>query len=333
LYPVYASRLGTKPLSPADTGWIEYGYTYQPPGSWYQELDAHWAVPVVPLAPYSGIQVYYTFPGTESNAFIIQPVIQYGFNGDFGGLRWMMASWHCDAGPGCTHSTPITIAAGDAMYGTVAGSNCSNGSCVWTITSQDVTSGQRTMLTVTDTDNYYIAVGGAVEIRGGSGLGLTSCDQYPMDGVFYSGISLYDQNRSQISPTWFGAVQPATDPSCNFNVTSTATSVNLFHNPCGPNCVTASGGLTAANYCGLTGPDPQITSVTGSGGNAITLKDKCGHTGTLTLSGATASGGLTAANYCGLSGPDPQITSITGWGANGFSMTDECGKTGYIKFQ
>jgi hypothetical protein len=232
LYRVYAAQPGTEPLSPADTGWIEYAYSSQPPGASYQQLNGSWTVPVRPLAPYSGVQVYYAFPGIESSApaFILQPVLQYGYNGDFGGSNWEMASWHCDTGPGCTHSTPVIVSAGDAMYGSVASSNCLGGSCVWTVTVQDATTGQRSVGTWTDTPNYWWAAGGAVELRG-SPTGLTSCDQYPINGVFYSGISLYDQNGSLLSPAWIPQIQSGTDPSCSFSVNSTTTSVSLYHNP------------------------------------------------------------------------------------------------------
>jgi len=337
LYPVYSTILGTKPPSPVDTGWIEYAFTRKPADSSYHQLNANWTVPTAPLAPYS-YEVYFTFPGLESNTFIIQPVVQYGSSAAGGGTFWGAASWHCDTGSNCMHSPLILTGAGDAIYGSVAASNCLNGSCVWTITSQDVTTGQRTTLTVTDAENYFVAVGSAVEVRGGGGggPGITSCDQYPINGVFNSGISLYDQNGALLSPSWSGQVQPGTSPSCSFNVTSTTTSVNLYHNPCGPNCVTASGGLTAqrGGTC-----DPLQTSgftiveATASGTSAINVKDSCGHTGTMTLTGATASGGLTAHHGAGcdiFQTAGFTITAVTASGTNAINLTDSCGNTGTI---
>jgi hypothetical protein len=91
---------------------------------------------------------------------------------------------------------------------------------------------------------------------------------------------------------------------------------------------TATGGLTApfpAFGCNLAA----IRSITASGTNAITLRDGCGDTGTLTLSGATASGGLTApfpAFGCNLAA----ITSITASGTNAIALRDGCGDTGTL---
>jgi hypothetical protein len=81
---------------------------------------------------------------------------------------------------------------------------------------------------------------------------------------------------------------------------------------------TASGGLTAT--CVMA--DAWITSVTASG-NTITVRDRCGNTGTMTLSGATASGGLTAT--CVMA--NSWITSVTASGST-ITVRDRCGNTG-----
>ncbi len=171
LYPVLSTRPGRNGHSPVNNGWIEYGYTNQPAGNWYRELAATWGVPPVPVASYSGTQVYFTFPGLQSSAFIIQPVIQYGRSSAGGGGFWTMASWHCNGS--CLHSTLTTIAAGDEMAGNVVASDCANGDCTWTITTRDVTTGQRSVLAVADTENYFWATGGAVEV-----YNVNFCSQY-----------------------------------------------------------------------------------------------------------------------------------------------------------
>ncbi len=169
LHPVRHIRHGTERSSPANNGWIEDAYFPLAAGNQYRQQTANWVVPANPVGSYSwttgGPPVFFTFPGLQSSAFIIQPVIQYGYNGDFGSASaWVMASWHCDTGPGCTHSAPIGITAGDAMAGSVVASDCANGDCTWTITTRDVTTGQRTILAVADTENYSFAAGGAVEV-------------------------------------------------------------------------------------------------------------------------------------------------------------------------
>src|SRR5437868_3162710 len=284
--------------APINNGWIEDASYALPAGNQYRHLSANWAVPAKPVASYAdytngGPPVYYAFPGIQSNAFILQPVIQYGYNGDFGSpFGWVMASWHCDTGPGCQHSSPVSVTAGDGIAGDVSASDCAGGQCTWTVTTQDVSTGQRTVMAWGDTEDYAWAAGGAVEV-----YHLKFCAQYPINGISFSGIALSDENSNQVSPSWFSYIQSGTDPSCSFQTAPTTAAVNLYHNPA---TVTASGGLTG--YCSgqiCSGPAP-IAAITASGGNSITVEDHYGHIGTITLSGATASGGLTG--YCGGSG-------------------------------
>lgn len=321
-----AQREGTS--APINNGWIEDASYALPAGNQYRHLTANWAVPANPVATYTdytngGPPTYYAFPGIESNAFILQPVIQFGYNGDFGSpFGWVMASWHCDTGPGCQHSSPVSVTAGDAIAGDISASDCSGGQCTWTVTTQDVSTGQRTVMAWGDTEDYAWAAGGAVEV-----YRLKFCAQYPINGISFSGIALYDKNSNQVSPSWFPAIQSGTDPSCSFNTASTTTAVNLYHNPA---TVTASGGLTG--YCSgqiCSGPAP-IAAITASG-SAITVQDDYGHTGTITLSGATASGGLTG--YCGTGGfcrPPVPIVAVTASGSNAITVTDYYGHTGTI---
>ncbi len=316
--------------SPTNNGWIEYASATQDSGNWYKELDAAWTVPANPVGSYSwitgGPPTFYTFPGLQSSAFIIQPVIQYGYNGEFGSASgWVMASWHCDTGPGCTHSAPIGITAGHAMSGSVVASACGNGDCTWTITTLDLNTGQRTMLAVADTENFWFAAGGAVEV-----YRLESCAQYPANGVFFSGISLYDKNMSLVSPSWSPSTQFGTDPSCHFNVTFTGNSVNLYHNPV---TVTASGGLVACDpgFAGTCANGSSIYSVSASG-NTITLRDHGGHTGSITLVGATASGSFTPCDpgFGGGCSTGSSIESMTVSGTNVITLADHGGHTGTI---
>lgn len=178
LGPTAAERTGA-PFPPSDTGWIEYAYFNLPRGNWYQRLTANWPVPQNPTGGHPDSALYYTFPGLSSNWFINQPVISYGYSGPY----WQMASWHCDGEDGtCIHSTIKTISSGDAMHGEVYNDpeDCHDGVCTWIILTQDLTRGDFTLLLVDDTQDYWRAEGGAVEV-----YGLTSCSQYPRNGVFY----------------------------------------------------------------------------------------------------------------------------------------------------
>lgn len=295
-YPVYRNRpdptpRGIEPLPPTTNGWVEYAYDALSQGDQYRKLEAYWTVPAAPTGSYSGQQLYYSFPGLQSDEpAIIQPVIQYGYNGDFGGSYWSMASWICNGD--CIHTTPYTnVSAGDSIKGTVSVLYCANGECEWWITIRDLTKSAWRTLEVTDTDNYYWATGGAVEV-----YGLTSCGQYPIDGISYSGIKLWDQNLSQLSPVWSEVIN-SVDPSCEFDVATTATTVDLFHNLLHLS-VTIEGPSTAPQYswvqvtANVSNAIGQVTyawTVNGSSacGNSSTCSAQLGQSGSYTTFAVT----------------------------------------------
>jgi hypothetical protein len=233
-YPRYgngpaATVSSTAAATATYTGYVEFAYVAQT-GVFYDGLTANWVVPPAPLAAYGGNQFYAAFPGLQETVgnVILQPAIQYGVTGAGGGQYWAMASWQCgDPWGNCPH-TPLTrINAGDSMFGSVIASNCANGDCDWTITVRDVTTGQERVLPVTTTEAHELAVGGAVEVWNNS-----SCSMYPVQGVFFTNVTLYKNSIPQ-SPTWNEFVQsdPPPTPFCGFDVTSTPTTVNLYHNP------------------------------------------------------------------------------------------------------
>ena len=211
-------------VAPIDTGWMEWSSYAVTSGS-FRSLTAGWRVPAAPTGSYSGIQTYYSFPGLRNADYIVQPVIQYGYNGAYGGSYWTAVSWHCDFGLNCTHGTPILVYPGDSIVGTATATSCVNSICTWTITTVDQTRNTRSDWTVDDDDSYRWATGGAVEV-----YWLTSCSQFPVSGIWYSGLAIYDRNSTLQSPDWTPNYFPNPNPSCQFNVTSSASTVQLYHN-------------------------------------------------------------------------------------------------------
>ena len=316
-YPVRATKEGPAATTPTINGWLEWASRSQPSGSWYRTIRANWNVPLQPLGRVVGSsQTYFTFPGLQST-FIIQPVLQYGQSAAGGGEGWTMASWRCHSSMGCFHSSLKGTTPGHTLIGTVEASNCAGANCTWTITTRDATSNVQTVLTATDTYNYWWGVGGSVEV-----YGLTSCDQFPTNGVFFNNIALYDQNSVLLSPNWTRSMQGNPSPSCSFGVTSTTTTVNLLHNPA---TVTATGGLAAS--CASLCNGAWLTQVTASG-NQLTWRDNQGHTGVMTLAGATASGSFSAS--CGLLCSNSWIRSITVGSPSTIRLTDNGGHVGTI---
>lgn len=252
-------------VAPIANGWVEEAETSNYPS--YGQINANWTVPAAPPAAYSSGQVYYTFPGLENSTYIIQPVLQYGNNGAYGGNYWTLTSWHCNTGSNCVHSTPASATSGDVIQGQVTASNCSGGACAWYITTHDLTRGGFTALSINDTFDYSIAVGGAVEV-----YGLTSCNSFPPNGVFYNSISVYNASMQQVTPSWGNYVNTT---GCQFNVTSTATTVNLYHNAVATS-LTGASRASAGNTCtytaavsGGTAPYTYAWSWTTSGGGSV----------------------------------------------------------------
>ena len=216
---------------PADTGWVEDAYASAPQGDAYRSLNATWTVPSAPTHTFQYPEVYFTFPGIWNNAFILQPVLQYGYSKagppGYWPPSWGLASWHCDGRSSvCDHSSLISASVHDAIYGEVSASACQGGLCTWTVTTVDLTKGTRTILTKTDYDNYFSATGGAVETHSG----FNSCSYFPSAGVFFTNIALSGRSGA-LTPDWGKAVPQNPSPSCGFDVKFTTTTVSDIHNP------------------------------------------------------------------------------------------------------
>lgn len=267
-------RIGVFPL-PTNNGWIEYAHVQLQSG-YFSHLGAGWRVPAKPVGSVTGSQIYYSFPGLESDSYIIQPVIQYANN------AWTAASWRCNYGTDCHHGTPISISAGDSIVGSVDGTACANGRCTWTIVLVDQSRNTRSNWTVTDTSQYFWAAGGAVEV-----YGLNTCSQYPQGGVFYSGIGLRNETGSTVTPSWTPEVQSNPSPNCSFSVSTTATTVSLYHNPApvpvfsvwfsGPSADTAHHSVTVTAHP-TNGTSPYTYAWTVNGSSACSNSASCSAT-------------------------------------------------------
>jgi hypothetical protein len=82
-------------------------------------LYGYWTVPAAPKT--SGALVYF-FNGVEPNGggWIIQPVLQYGDNGAFGGDYWVFASWLVHSNTDYfVSSTVLSVNPGDKVNGSL----------------------------------------------------------------------------------------------------------------------------------------------------------------------------------------------------------------------
>lgn len=226
----HGARRNERGSVPVNNGWMEYAYYDLTLPATYSKLVARWTIPPNPLGLWPAHKVYYTFPGIVNPSYILQPVLQWGNNGAYGGAYWTITAWRCNDGSNCTHSSPLTVPTGHAMYGSVMASSCVSGSCTWTVTTKDETSGVQTVLNINDANNYFSLVGGAVEV-----YNINSCADYPRDGVYYSEISAFDGSLQQVTPSFHNVLASNPSPSCFFDVSTTGSTVKLYHNPAPPN--------------------------------------------------------------------------------------------------
>jgi hypothetical protein len=209
---------------PAIDGWLEA--VFASTSTSYYKITATWPVPPAPAS--NDGQVLYFFPGFEaSNGFsILQPVLQWGYNGAFGGTYWQAASWNCCINGTAWYSAPINVSVADTILGTIV-STCKPGKnycATWDVVSKDVTTGQKTTLaTPADGQIWNYGFGAVTE-----DYNVVQCSDFPNDSGLTFTVHLYDQNGKVISnPGWAGYVASNPTPECNYGTKVTKTKETL----------------------------------------------------------------------------------------------------------
>ena len=96
------------------TGWITFA-NFQS-GTPLKSFLTTWVVPGAPQTRNG--QLLYMFNGLQNSSMILQPVLQWGDNGAFGGDHWCVASWFADGqGGAASYSSPVTVNVGDTLVG------------------------------------------------------------------------------------------------------------------------------------------------------------------------------------------------------------------------
>lgn len=233
---------------PAITGWLESSWQVATAG--FREIDARWVVPHVPYGTMSG-SLYYAFPGLTDSRYVTQPVLQYGYNGLWGGDYYTLASWKWHDNSDCTpSSTHLNVTAGDVIQGSITSSGCVTGtSCNWTITATDSNTASSAILNIAGSDSYTTAWGGVVEVDT-----LNNCDSYPPPSISFGSIKVYDNTHTQITPSWSTTFNSTGTPQCGYGVSTTSTTTVLSHlNPnltillAGSGLITSSGTHSVGN--------------------------------------------------------------------------------------
>lgn len=279
---------------PAPHTAVESGQAASGVGHTFRDISARWLVPPYPASPWtSGDHVLFFFPALQNSNTIIQPVLQYGYNNEFGGAYWTMASWMC--GPDCFHSVPHTVSVGDVLGGYVQAQDCSGGLCGWLINIVDSTEDFATSVGIAPgdfgqaNDQYTVAFGAVAEVHG-----LSSCSQWPGGGFRFTQIAVANDAGS-VSPTWISQVDRSSPdtPQCGFGVTSTGSAnVTLADSLAplltaeisGPSQLRSGASGTWTATIGAVGTPPYTYAWGGIlGGSSSSVSGEPSGSGTLTL--------------------------------------------------
>jgi hypothetical protein len=202
-------------------GWVEasqWGLSLKS-GDNIDLIDGYWYVPSVPET-YGAL--IFLFNGTEpaGGGWIMQPVLQYGDNGAFGGDYWVLASWVVHNDQEYFVSSPVGVNPGDEIAGYTYQTSVSGDTLGYLIDASDQSTGQNTTLSLTATGYQWTAAyAGVLEA-----YNVTSCSEFPGDkgGIemfFDTAVAHGYPKLDYIKPEkFYGAKYSYGGPSCNFNV-------------------------------------------------------------------------------------------------------------------
>jgi hypothetical protein len=181
-------RPGNKPVAlpkvlPAfgSNNWIAHADWSNTTGSPINCFTTTWVVPPPPASQSS--QVIFIFNGITNSTMIYQPVLQWGFNGLFGGNYWVVASWYA-AGQGGTarYSSYTLVNPGDVLVGVITRTGQSPSGFNYTCQFQGIAN---STLVIQDVEELK-ACSQTLEA-----YNVTNCSNYPnADNVAMSAISI-----------------------------------------------------------------------------------------------------------------------------------------------
>ncbi len=222
------SRSVTEPGT--GNGWVEAVENDMPLSSsdnidW---LSGTWKVPPAPAA--SGGLIY-LFNGIEPSTqnWILQPVLQYGYNGYFGGNYWVIASWMVGPNNYAFYSPAERVNAGDTIYGTTYITSEASGRLNWEVWAQDDTTGVYTWITAW-TSGLQWKWGYSAVLES---YNISSCSQFPNadPNIFSNNAAYHDYPSYVTAPGSFGGWVNSgwTGPQCGFTAFPYGSSSYLYY--------------------------------------------------------------------------------------------------------
>jgi hypothetical protein len=212
-------------------GWVEASQwnTALKSGDNIDDLYGYWTVPPIPKT-YGAL--VYLFNGVEPSggAWIMQPVLQFGSNGLFGGDYWVFASWLVHSNQDYfVSSTVLSVNPGDSLSGAVWETSVSGGTLGYDIAATDYTTNQSSLLSLTATGFQWIwAYAGVLEA-----YNVTSCSEFPKGSSGSLGFTkthVYHgyPNLDYLKPDFHSAEYNYGGPSCKFKVTVSGSLSTLY---------------------------------------------------------------------------------------------------------
>jgi hypothetical protein len=211
-------------------GWVEAVETDMPLSAsdnidW---LSGTWIVPAAPTATGGLVYLFNGIEPTTQN-WILQPVLQFGNNGYFGGNYWVIASWMVGPNNYAFYSPAEKVNPGDTIYGTTYLTSQANGKLNWEVFAQDDTSGVYTWITANTTGLHWTWGYSAVL----EAYNISSCSQLPSSdpNIFSNGTADHGYPSYIASPSSFGGWVSSSwaGPQCGFTAFPYGTSSYLYY--------------------------------------------------------------------------------------------------------
>lgn len=208
-------------------GWVEADQWNAPLKS-SDNIDYMGGTWYVPSYPAESGALIYLFNGIEpaSGKWILQPVLQFGSNGQVGGNYWAIASWLVGSNGYAFHSPLETVNPGDWINGYTEMTGVSGSTKYWEVVAQDTTSGTYSWITAHVAGQHWTwAYAGVLEA-----YNVSSCSQFPSNGrdsfsdsVVAHGFPAYET----VNADWYGAIFNYGGPTCHFAVVAASATLDF----------------------------------------------------------------------------------------------------------
>jgi hypothetical protein len=178
------------------------------------EVAGYW---FVPSNPSSNGGLVYLFNGMEPKTqnWILQPVLQYGNNGYFGGNYWVIASWLVGPNGYAFYSPAERVNPGDKIYGVTFMTSQGSGKLNWEVWAQDLTNGTYTWITAWTSGLQWTWAYAAVL----ESYNITSCSEFPANdyALFENTYVYHGYPYFESVPATWSTYLASVSPSCGYD--------------------------------------------------------------------------------------------------------------------